>query len=139
MGALLALNFALDFPQKVRSLALIASPYKVPSWVMRLQNTIFSCMPKSVFEKMAFSKADCLALGRSMRGLNFAQRLKDIACPTLVICGEKDLANLKAAHYLSQHIAKANLQILANTGHVISEENPQKLAAILDAHYCSHT
>ena len=33
LGGILALNFALDFPQKVKTLVLIGTPYKVPKAV----------------------------------------------------------------------------------------------------------
>jgi pimeloyl-ACP methyl ester carboxylesterase len=43
LGGILALNFALDFPQKVKTLVLIGTPYKVPKVAFSFQNrNIFS-------------------------------------------------------------------------------------------------
>jgi len=41
LGGILALNFALDFPQKVKTLVLIGTPYKVPKVAFSFQNIIF--------------------------------------------------------------------------------------------------
>lgn len=60
---------------------------------------------------------------------------KDILCPTLVISGEKDSANIKSAYYLSEHIKNAELKIIANTGHVVNEENPKELASVISEYW----
>ena len=135
LGGILALNFALDFPQKVKTLVLIGTPYKVPKAAFGFQNVIFRFLPKSVFETMAFDKKDTFALGNTMKSLDFSDKVKNVKCPTLILCGEKDRANLKSAVYLSQNIRNAELKIIENTGHVVNEENPKALADILTEYY----
>lgn len=135
LGGILALNYALDFPQKVKTLVLIGTPHKVPKAAFCLQNIIFRFFPKSMFETMAFDKKDTFALGNSMKSLDFSGRVNHIACPTLILCGEKDKANRKSADYLSQNIKHAELNIIENTGHVVNEESPKALAKILDEYY----
>ena len=41
LGGILALNYALDFPQKVKTLVLIGTPCKVPKAAFAFQNIIF--------------------------------------------------------------------------------------------------
>ena len=135
LGGILALNFALDFPQKVKTLVLIGTPYKVPKAAFGFQNVIFRFLPNSVFETMAFDKKDTFALGNTMKNLDFSDKVKNMKCPTLILCGEKDSANLKSAVYLSQNIRNAELKIIENTGHVVNEENPKALADILTEYY----
>ncbi len=135
LGGILALNCVLDFPQKVKTLVLIGTPHKVPKAAFCLQNIIFRFLPKSMFEAMAFDKKDTFALGNSMKSLDFSGRVNHIACPTLILCGEKDKANRKSADYLSQNIKHAELNIIENTGHVVNEESPKALAKILDEYY----
>ena len=84
---------------------------------------------------MAFGKRDTLALGRSMKSLDFTGRLGGVACPALVLCGAKDGANLASAKYLARHIMNAGLRILPDTGHVVNEERPEALAEILTEFY----
>lgn len=135
LGGILALNYALDFPKKVKTLVLIGTPYKVPKAAFAFQNMIFRFLPKSVFETMAFDKKDTFALGSTMKDLDFTGRVKNIQCPTLILCGEKDSANRKSADYLSQNIQNAELNIIENTGHVVNEESPEILARILTEYY----
>ena len=139
LGGILALNFALDFPQKVKTLVLIGTPYKVPKVAFSFQNIIFRFLPKSIFETMAFDKKNTFALGDTMKNLDFSDRVKNIKCPTLIFCGKKDSANMKSADYLSQSIRSAELKIIENTGHVVNEENPKALADILNEYYLKNS
>lgn len=139
LGGILALNFALDFPQKVKTLVLIGTPYKVPKVAFNFQNIIFRFLPKSIFETMAFDKKNTFALGDTMKNLDFSDRVKNIKCPTLILCGKKDSANMKSADYLSQSIRSAELKIIENTGHVVNEENPKALADILNEYYLKNS
>ena len=135
LGGILALNYALDFPDKVQSLVLIGTPHKVPKIMFSIQNVIFKFLPQSVFESMAFNKKDTFILGNTMKKLDFSNKVQKINCPTLVVCGEKDSANIKSAYYLSENIKNAKLKIIKNTGHVVNEENPKELAEILNEFY----
>ena len=139
LGGILALNYALDFPEKTKTLILIGTPYKVPKAAFAFQNMIFRFLPKSVFENMAFDKKDTFALGNSMKSLDFSSRVQNIKCHALIICGKKDSANMKSAYYLAQNIKNAELKIIENVGHVVNEEAPEVLAKILDEYYCLYS
>ena len=139
LGGILALNYALDFPEKTKTLILIGTPYKVPKAAFALQNMIFRFLPKSVFENMAFDKKDTFALGNSMKSLDFSSGVQNIKCPALIICGKKDNANMKSAYYLAQNIKNAELKIIENAGHVVNEDAPEALAKILDDYYKSYS
>ena len=100
-----------------------------------IQNVIFKFLPQSVFDNMAFNKKDTFILGNTMKKLDFSNKIQKIKCPTLILCGEKDSANIKSAYYLSENIKNAKLKIIKNTGHVVNEENPKELAEILNEFY----
>lgn len=132
LGGILALNYALDFPNKLNSLILIGTPHKVPKFMFSIQNVIFKFLPKSLFETMAFNKRDTFILGNSMKKIDFSNRVSKIKCSTLIICGEKDNANIKSAYYLSEHIKDSKLKIIKNTGHIVNEENPKELSMLIN-------
>ena len=100
-----------------------------------IQNVIFKFLPQSIFDNMAFNKKDTFILGKSMKKLDFSNKVQEIKCPTLIVCGEKDSANIKSAYYLSENIKNAKLKIIENTGHVVNEEKPQILAKVLEQFY----
>ncbi len=95
----------------------------------------FKLLPQSIFDNMAFNKKDTFILGKSMKKLDFSNKVQKIKCPTLIVCGEKDSANIKSAYYLSENIKNAKLKIIENTGHVVNEEKPQILAKVLEQFY----
>ena len=132
LGGILALNYALDFPNKVNSLILIGTLHQVPKFMFSIQNVIFKFLPKSLFEDMAFNKRDTFILGNSMKKLDFSDKVSKIKCQTLIICGEKDKANIKSAYYLSKNIKGSKLEIIKNTGHIVNEENPKELALLIN-------
>ena len=138
LGGILALDYSLEHPEAVKTLVLIGTPHKVPKAAFALQNVVFRLLPQSTFASMAFDKKDTFALGNSMEDLDFSGRVKEVRCPALILCGEKDSTNLKSARFLAQHIRGAELQILANTGHVVNEENPIALAGQLNRFYSLH-
>lgn len=84
---------------------------------------------------MAFNKKDTFILEKSMKKLDFSNKVQKIKCPTIIVCGEKDSANIKSAYYLSENIKNAKLKIIENTGHVVNEEKSQILAKVLEQLY----
>lgn len=131
LGGILALNYAIDYPNKVEKLVLIGTPYRVPKVMFSIQNIIFKFLPKSMFDTMAFNKKDTFILGNTMKNLDFSNKVHKVQSPTLIICGDKDSANIKSAYYLAKNIKNAKLEIMKNTGHIINEESPKELAKTL--------
>ena len=129
------MDYALEHPEDVKT---FGTPHKVPKGAFALQNVVFRLLPKSTFTSMAFDKKDTFALGNTMKDLDFSDRVCEIRCPTLILCGEKDRANLKSAHFLAEHIPGAELRVLENTGHVVNEESPKVLAERLNDFYARH-
>jgi pimeloyl-ACP methyl ester carboxylesterase len=134
LGAVLALHYTIEHPEKVQSLALIAAQYKMPKVLLKFQNIIFRFVPKGSFKSLGFQKNDFIKLTSSMADLDFSDRLKDISCSTLIVCGEKDNANKKASQGLDDNIPNAELFFIENTGHEVNIEAPDKLAAYLCYH-----
>lgn len=131
LGGLLALDYTIRHRNKVDSLVLIGAQYKVPTRMIDFQNFIFRCMPKKAFDNMGMSKKDTIQLSHSMRTLDFSTGLKDIMCPVIIICGEKDTVNLKASKRLAKLLPQAELHIVPGAGHEINKEAPEAIAAIL--------
>ncbi len=139
LGGVLALNYTIDHPEKVNSLVLIATPYKMPKHLLQFQNMLFRFMPKSMFQEMGFSKGDFLQLCKTMMPLDFSDSLQKISCPALVVCGEKDTANKKSSVKLANILANAEFHELKGTGHEVNTGAPEQLAAVLCRFYEIHT
>ena len=135
LGAVLALNYAIDHPDKVKSLVLIAAQYKMPQKLLKVQNMLFHLMPNSAFSKMGFKKADVISLCGTMAELDFSDSLHKVSCPVLLICGEKDTANKKTSKELCKYLNNACFHELAKTGHEANIEAPEELAIVLQRFY----
>ncbi|MGL5756616.1 MAG: alpha/beta fold hydrolase [Paraclostridium sp.] len=135
LGAVIALNYAIDNPKKVKSLVLIAGQYKMPKTLLKIQNIIFKFIPQKSFDSMGMSKNDFIKLTSSMMNLNFNEDLNNISCPVLLICGEKDGPNRKATISLSESISKSEIVFIKNAKHEVNNDNPKELAEILNDFY----
>jgi len=131
LGGVLALDYTIQNPEKVRSLVLIAAQYKMPKRLLRLQNVLFQLMPGFMFRQTGFGKAAFLQLCRTMMELDFSGSLHKVTCPTLVLCGEKDSANKQAAVELADLLGNAELQVVSGSGHEVNVDAPEKLAKVL--------
>lgn len=132
LGGILALNYAIDHPDRVLSLVLIGAQYKMPKGLLRFQNVLFHLMPGSMFDQIGFGKQDYISLSKSMMELDFSGELDKLLCPVLVLCGDRDRANQKAAHGLAQRIPNAKLTIVENAGHEVNVDAPERLAELID-------
>ena len=137
LGAVLALNYAIDHPDKVMALVLIAAQYKMPEKLLKVQNMLFHLMPNSTFNKMGFKKADVISLCGTMAELDFRDSLYKVSCPVLIVCGEKDNANKKASKELCHYLNNSYFHELMKTGHEANIEDPEELANVLQRFYDS--
>lgn len=137
LGGVLALNYAIDYPQKVKALVLIAAQYKMPARLLKLQNTLFRFMPQSMFRQTGFGKPDFISLCSTMAELDFSDSLNQISCPVLVVCGERDNTNKKASIELADILKHSQFKEIPKTGHEVNLESPEKLASLLREFYKS--
>ena len=135
LGAVLALNYAIDHPDKVKALVLIAAQYKMPEKLLKFQNVLFRLMPNSMFKQIGFKKADVISLCGTMAELDFTDSLHNVSCPVLIVCGEKDHANKKASKELTRYLSKSFFYELLKTGHEVNIEAPEEIAIVLQKFY----
>lgn len=133
----MALNYAIDYPQKVKALVLIAAQYKMPAGLLKLQNILFRFMPQSMFQQTGFGKPDFISLCGSMAELDFSASLNRVSCPVLIVCGENDKTNKKASIELAEILRQSQFEEISETGHEVNLESPQKLASLLQGFYTS--
>ncbi|MBW1637830.1 alpha/beta fold hydrolase [Microbacterium resistens] len=133
LGAMIALQLALDHPTRVRSLTLAAGQVKPPKLLMAVQSAVMRVLPSSVFEKQGAAKEVMLPVLRAVGRVDFSARLASVSVPTLVLCGEKDRPNLPAARQLTQGIRDAQLHIIPGAGHQSHLQAPDEFSRALGA------
>ncbi len=70
-----------------------------------------------------------------MSKLDFSDSLDKISCPSLIVCGERDQANKRAAAELAGRLSHARLAKLGGVGHEVNTEAPEKLAELFREFY----
>lgn len=131
LGGILALDFVKEHPEKVNSIILIGTPYKIPKALFKAQSLIFHIMPKSTFEKMGCSKKEFITLVNSMSNLNIAKDLEKIKCKSLILCGAKDNVNMESAKLLNNSIRNSEFKVISNSSHEVNIDNPNELSNIV--------
>lgn len=132
LGALLALDYAVRHIDQVDSLVLIAGQIKPPTLLVDLQNFIFRLMPEKTFSGIGLPKDHTLQLTRSMRRLDLSGKLAQVTCPVMVLCGERDHANQRAARKLAALLPHGTLSIVPGAGHEVNRDAPEAVAKLLD-------
>lgn len=135
LGAVLALNYAIDHPEKIRGLVLIAPQFRMPKILLKFQNAVFRLMPASFFQSSGLRKNEMIYLCSSMAELEFTESLNRISCPVLILCGSQDKANQKAAERLAEILDHSTYKVIEKSGHEVNMDNPESLSALLDEFY----
>ena len=113
LGGVLALAYAAHRPERVASLVLIGTPYTMPKRLLKLQDLLFAITPRTAFESLGLTKRQMRGLSLSMATLEIPALLPRVRCRTLVLCGEMDRANRKAARQLQEGLSNAAMQTLS--------------------------
>lgn len=139
LGGSIAIDFAINFPEKADKLVLIATAGITP---IKL-SSLFWIILTSIFGDWGFKKLNKMVYGNleiDPKALKFAglvkqyfkprtdvlplftdEKLQSIQIPTLFIGGENDCFydSKKTAVRLSKQIAKFKSEVLIDTGHVV--------------------
>ncbi|MGL6111080.1 MAG: alpha/beta fold hydrolase [Rubrivivax sp.] len=160
MGGMLALEVMRQAPQRVKALALLASSARPDTpELIRLRSDAIALFEQGRVREVlqanlvfAFDPAHAAALAprylamieRAGAAQLIAQNravmarpdsrplLPQVACPTLVVCGESDLLTPpECAREMAALIPGARLEMLLGCGHLLTWEQPERVSALL--------
>ena len=131
LGGILALQYAAEHESRISALILMGTQFAMPKKLLIIQNMILRILPGAAFKAMPVSRQSMIRLCHSMMDLNFSQTLGDIRCKTLVLCGERDKANLSASLQLKTRITGAEFVLLFRAGHEVNKDAPGELGQVI--------
>lgn len=135
LGGILAIDYAVEYPQKVNSIILSGTPYELPKKLLRFQNFVFKFIPKKNFKNIGISKKNFIELSNSLAELNIKFKISKIQCNTLIICGERDNANIESVKQLHSNIKNSKIKIIKGAGHEINIDTPEEFANTIKEFY----
>lgn len=131
LGGMLALDYALRHGDQVGAMVLLGARDRTPRLLMDIQDLLFRCMPDKAFASTGMKKEQVRDLTRSMKNLDFTDRLSTIHCPVTVACGEKDHPNLAAARRLAKYLPNARLYVVPHAGHELNTDAPDTVVQVV--------
>lgn len=134
LGAVIALNIAITYPDKVSSLFISAPQVKLPKKLMNLQKLLIRVLPAKWVCPPRLSKSELLGVLNSLQDLDLTSSLQDLSMPVTVVCGSKDRPNLLAARKIASLIPTAHLEVIQGVGHQWHSTHPKLFARHLTAH-----
>jgi pimeloyl-ACP methyl ester carboxylesterase len=153
MGGAISQYLALHHPDRVRRLVLVGSGARLRV-LPALLEALLADFPSTVEMMLSWAYSTettprLLDLARqewmendpqvvhddfaACDAFDVMEKLGQIRCPTLVICGEDDkLTPVKYAQYLRDHIPTGTLAIVPHAGHMVMLEQPERVNRALE-------
>lgn len=134
LGAVVALQLAISHPHLVRSLCISAPQAKNRlARCCSYSMCCCGCFPQKSCARQN-SKPQLLAVISNLATLNLEPHLPAITVCTTVLCGSKDLPNLRAARQIAARIPYGKLEVVSGVGHLWHHSAPQLFSAKLRHH-----
>lgn len=131
LGAMVALQCAIDEPESVSHLVLVAAQVRPARSVMALQRAALRLVPARRLAAQGVSKDKLLAALGDAGRFDAQGSLPQVACPTLAVVGTRDRADLPASRLIAAQVPGARLELLDGAGHDVMREAPGALNELL--------
>jgi len=148
MGGIVSMTAALAHPDRVEELVLIGTASqcseKVAGWYERIARAGESAgtagLARAIYggkssKAIAGDAAGIAHVTRTLKSLfddPLTPRLGDVACPALLLVGEKDPMGPKASAIIAERMPDATLEVVPGCGHWIHVESPEVVTRALD-------
>ena len=166
LGGAVALQFALDHPERVKTLTIVNSaptlgePAQAQQEIDRRVNIVQQLGMRAMGEALSpnlFPKPEQATLRetfverwaendaqayieatRSLLGWNVTDRLTRLQCPTLVIAADQDYSSVEAKEAYVKLIPNAQLVVMADAHHTVPMEQPAHFNTVLRRFLADH-
>jgi pimeloyl-ACP methyl ester carboxylesterase len=154
MGGIVAMTTALAYPDRVAGLVLLGTASEcsrqVAAWYEKIARAAetegLAGFARAIFGPASARevRGDPQGLGHVTRCLKsladdpLTPRLAGIACPTLLVVGEKDPMGVGASVIIERHLPSATLEVVPAGGHWMHVEAPGLLVATIERFLCRH-
>ncbi len=154
LGGIVAMTAALAHPHRVAGLVLIGTASrcneKVAGWYERIaragERDGTAGLARAIYGEKASREVagDACGIAHVTRTLvslyddPLTPRLAGLACPTLLLVGEKDPMGPKASRIIAEQAPRATLRVVPDRGHWLHVEAPERVLDAIDAWLSEH-
>jgi pimeloyl-ACP methyl ester carboxylesterase len=154
MGGIVAMTTALAYPERIAGLVLLGTASecsaRVAGWYERiaraaetdglagLASAIYGGVPPRPLRGDAPGLAHVTRCLASLAADPLTPRLAAIACPALLVVGEKDPMGAGASVIIQRHLREATLEVVPECGHWLHVDAADALLAALDRFLATH-
>jgi len=133
LGGLLTLSYTVNSNNPyLKGIIISGAIYKpIPKWLSFIQTSLFHVLPKSQFENLGMTRYQMIQLVSSIN-VNLTDDLKGIDIPTLILCGEKDTANIKSSKEIHSLISHSEFNTIPNGKHELNKDSIHELAEYIN-------
>ena len=133
LGAMVAMTVAAGFGSRVS--ALVLSPVRRPesTALLSLHNGIRQLVPAATAQRLGMRPGQVLDLLDQVRPLDYRGWVQRVEAPTLVLVGERDVANIGASIRLAGALTHARLEIVPGAGAGWQRDQPDRTAELVAA------
>lgn len=131
VGAMVALQYAVEAPAQVRKLVLVGPQVRPPRSVMWLQRQAVKLASNRRLAQQGLDKTRMQQVLQVLSEADFTDQLSSVTAPTLVVCGEQDRANLPASRLVAQQIPNAKLILIPGAGQQPNVEAPEEFNRVV--------
>lgn len=149
MGGIVSMATVLAHPERVAGLVLIGTASQCNEKVARWYEKIAVAaeidgtagLARAIYGERSNKRVSGDAAGiarvtRTLKSLHddpLTPKLREIACPVLLLVGEKDPMGPKASEIIAAKLPDARLEVVPGCGHWVHTEEPDVTLRVLDA------
>jgi 3-oxoadipate enol-lactonase len=131
LGAMVALQLAVDHPDRVERLFLITRQVRLSPILLSLPAVVLRLLPAAAVQRLGAASDQVLALLDEVRPIDVAPLAPKVDVPALVLCGARDIVNRRASAELARMLPHAELQLLPQAGPGWLADRPELLTEAL--------
>jgi pimeloyl-ACP methyl ester carboxylesterase len=154
MGGVVAMTAALTYPERVAALVLLGTASecsdRVAAWYERiaraaetdgvagLTRAIYGSAPPRELRGEARGLAHVTRCLESLAHDPLTPRLGSVACPALLVVGDRDPMGAGASVIIQRHLPGSTLEVIPGSGHWVHVDAPEALLAAIDCFLGAH-
>lgn len=131
LGALIALTVAAGFGDRVSALVLSVTRTPESTALLSLQHGVRQLLSAGTLQRLGGGPSQVLAALDQVRPVDYRAVAGRVATPTLVLVGERDVANLGPSTRLAAAVPQAQLRVVAKAGAGWQCTQPDRLAELV--------